>query len=1041
MKTDKLLRNFGIVILTFVTTFMLWSGRAMADAVVASGNCGKTEEDNVTWVITGDTTNGYTLTIDGTGEMVDYGGSVTFEYYSYHENVKKVVIGAGITSVGRCAFADFKSIEEVKFEGSPIRIGGYAFKNAFKHGKEVTVNIPDSVKVIEINAFCTDLYSKLVIEKLPDSLEILGENAFMYSGLKKANLGNKLTCVPAACFGNCAKLTEIELPSNIEKVEHDAFKGCTKVTTISIANKDIMFEFDGFSDCFGNCGNITTVYLPHITGGRDFGIPKGIEIKSLDCDCPKVKSSKYPKEETDNVYYYEGLYCHAKLEDTFEAEDEAGFTTGKCGEKAIWEIGERADGKYELVISGSGDMYDYYEESTPLDDYMPNIQKATIGDDITSIGGDTFYESGIRKVTIGNKVKTIGKRAFIECKNLTSVVFPESLTGIEEMAFKGCESLETVTIPKSVTYMGSKVFECNYKLKSVTFDSPTVAIPIAGFYECKALKTLELPNTITDIGEEAFCECTALQTVKIGKGVENIGEAAFKNCEKLESVDIAEGVTHIGIDAFWKCKKLKKFVIPDSVKSMGDSVFYKAGLEEVVIGKGLTKLEEFCFDETKLKKVEIPDNIKVIGESAFEYIDSLEEVVISDGVTEIEEGLFIKCTGLKHVSIGKGIKTIPSFTFQECSALEELVIPDNVETISDSVFGECNNLQNIYIGNGLKELDSECFYGFEPEEFNLSLPDTFTQVDKTEWRFPENAVITYHHTLAIKDSEEYLKTAPTCEDAGEYYYFCTYCQTKTDETYEVPALGHTKSKVNNKEYLKSAATCTTPTTYCYSCERCNYKYPETYVAGAALGHSTKEVVLKKAGFKSEGLIENKCARCGLVKDKKILPKVYAVVEDTVKLNKKGSKAKVTLLTSDGNKLSTKEYNVKYTANKKVGKATVKITLKGDLYTGTLSKKFVVANSNEIPKKATVKSASLKNGKLTVSWKKVAKPATGIELQYSEDPNFLTKVKVAKVSKLSTTSKTIKGVKTGTEYYVRIRSFAKNKKYTAYGAWSKAVSVK
>ena len=89
---------------------------------------------------------------------------------------------------------------------------------------------------------------------------------------------------------------------------------------------------------------------------------------------------------------------------------------------------------------------------------------------------------------------------------------------------------------------------------------------------------------------------------------------------------------------------------------------------------------------------------------------------------------------------------------------------------------------------------------------------------------------------------------------------------------------------------------------------------------------------------------------------------------------------------------------------------------------------------------------MKPGKksLKVTWTKDAK-ATGYEVQCCLKKNFKSGVKKATIKKAKTTSTTMKKLKKGKKYYVRIRAYktvkigGKSTKLT--GAWSKVMTSK
>jgi hypothetical protein len=67
-------------------------------------------------------------------------------------------------------------------------------------------------------------------------------------------------------------------------------------------------------------------------------------------------------------------------------------------------------------------------------------------------------EKEITNLVIPNSVTSIGERAFYECSGLTSITIPNSVTSIGRSAFSGCSGLTSVTIPNSVTSIGDGAF-------------------------------------------------------------------------------------------------------------------------------------------------------------------------------------------------------------------------------------------------------------------------------------------------------------------------------------------------------------------------------------------------------------------------------------------------------------------------------------------------------------------------------------------------------------------------------------------------------
>ena len=87
----------------------------------------------------------------------------------------------------------------------------------------------------------------------------------------------------------------------------------------------------------------------------------------------------------------------------------------------------------------------------------------------------------------------------------------------------------------------------------------------------------------------------------------------------------------------------------------------------------------------------------------------------------------------------------------------------------------------------------------------------------------------------------------------------------------------------------------------------------------------------------------------------------------------------------------------------------------------------------------VKAKNKKKKKMAVSWKRKT-GVSGYQIQYAQNKKFTKKKKTKNVAKYKS-SATIKGLKKGKKYYVRVRAYKKGGGKKAYGKWSNVKKVK
>ena len=94
-----------------------------------------------------------------------------------------------------------------------------------------------------------------------------------------------------------------------------------------------------------------------------------------------------------------------------------------------------------------------------------------------------------------------------------------------------------------------------------------------------------------------------------------------------------------------------------------------------------------------------------------------------------------------------------------------------------------------------------------------------------------------------------------------------------------------------------------------------------------------------------------------------------------------------------------------------------------------------------PAKTSLTKLSTSTGKITAVWKKVTS-CSGYQLQYSTDKKFTAKTtKTIRITGENTLKTTIKSLKKGKTYYIRVRAWKKADGETLYGSWSTVKGLK
>ena len=221
------------------------------------------------WKVTSTFTS-KTLTITGTGAMPDFdfpNGNLA-PWWNYEAlgmnaiseidfdikgNLKRVIIGDGVTNVGDYALFCLPAATQVTLPESVTRIGRYGIAMC---SALTGMSIPKSVT--EIGDFGL-AGNGLTAVTLPDGLQSLGRGAFdTCASLTNTTLPAAITAVPGKCFADCTKLLNVKYAGTVTAIGDLAFESCKSLVTAPIP--ETVTEIG--ASAFTGCTALTDVTLP-----------------------------------------------------------------------------------------------------------------------------------------------------------------------------------------------------------------------------------------------------------------------------------------------------------------------------------------------------------------------------------------------------------------------------------------------------------------------------------------------------------------------------------------------------------------------------------------------------------------------------------------------------------------------------------------------------------------------------------------------------------------------------------------------------------
>ena len=270
------------------------------------------------------------------------------------------------------------------------------------------------------------------------------------------------------------------------------------------------------------------------------------------------------------------LYAVFQLESVYDKATDDKYFNFKFNNKLNgWEISLNKD--YYTHITGKITL-----PATHVD------PKTGVEKDIVLMGAfsDTDREEPLRITHIffmpGSKYIEIGEKCFRGKLNinhkLQMIKFPDTVTKIQDQAFYFCRNLKTVILPDSVTYIGESAF----------------APHSGGGVDNSILELNKLPESLKEIGSNAFYKCPYVNITSLPKSLITIGDSAFRDCFNVGIIDFGGDIDSIdgsklktiGKDAFrnagTKADIGSYIILRQSINTIGEKAFDNYGSNNII---------------------------------------------------------------------------------------------------------------------------------------------------------------------------------------------------------------------------------------------------------------------------------------------------------------------------------------------------------------------------------------------------------------------------------------------------------------------------
>ena len=172
-----------------------------------------------------------------------------------------------------------------------------------------------------------------------------------------------------------------------------------------------------------------------------------------------------------------------------------------------------------------------------------NLEKLTVSEGVKTVYRDAFFNcTTLTEIEISSTVTNISKGVFSSCPNLKRLTVSEDNPAYRSIdgnlyTKDGSKLLysiphgDTVTVREGVKHIESLAFSQS-KVKTVILPEGVTEIGEMAFYNCHSLETVKFPESLQKIEKLAFYNCTALKSAVLPKNLGSLSIVGVKKKQK-----------------------------------------------------------------------------------------------------------------------------------------------------------------------------------------------------------------------------------------------------------------------------------------------------------------------------------------------------------------------------------------------------------------------------------------------------------------------------------------------------------------------------